>query len=505
MKHAIKSIHFVGIGGAGMSGIAEVLHNQGYSVSGSDKLVSNATQRLQKLGLNIVLGHHADHVLNVDCVVTSTAVTADNPEVLQAKAQRIPIVPRAVMLAELMRTFKGIAIAGTHGKTTTTSLAASVFAACGKDPTFVIGGKLNSIGANAQLGKGEYIVVEADESDASFLKLLPVMAIVTNIDQDHMDTYEHSYDKLKQAFVDFLHKMPFYGTAIVCIDDAGIQSILDKIQRPIISYGLSDLADIRAVDVHAVGATMHFTVKRKDSIDLPIILNCAGLHNVRNALSVIALATELEFDDLGIQTALQEFTGVDRRFQRYGTHKVPQQFIYNNNNNIYINNNENSNKDGNKSQSLKDCEATFELIDDYGHHPVEMAATLSAVRGAFPNRRLVLAFQPHRYSRTRDCFEDFVRICSTADVLLLTEVYAAGETPIVAADGRALTRAIRVAGFIEPQFVESIYDLPRTILNTVKPGDVVICMGAGSIGASCSETIQQLQVFNATNNKTVLL
>jgi UDP-N-acetylmuramate--alanine ligase len=514
MKHAIKSIHFVGIGGAGMSGIAEVLHNQGYIVSGSDKMLSNTTQRLQNLGLNIVFGHHADHVLNVDCVVTSTAVTADNPEVLQAKAQRIPVVPRAVMLAELMRAFKGIAIAGTHGKTTTTSLAASVFAACGKDPTFVIGGKLNSVGANAQLGKGEYIVVEADESDASFLKLLPVMAIITNIDQDHMDTYEHSYDKLKQAFVDFLHKMPFYGTAIVCIDDAGVQAILDKIQRPIISYGLSDLADIRAIDVRAVGATMHFTVKRKDSIDLPIVLNCAGLHNVRNALSVIALATELEFDDLGIQTALQEFTGVGRRFQRYGTHKIPQQFVYNNtnNNNSNINNNINNNISDNISDNinninednnkqLKDCDATFELIDDYGHHPVEMAATLSAVRGAFPNRRLVLAFQPHRYSRTRDCFEDFVRICSTADVLLLTEVYAAGETPIVAADGRALTRAIRVAGFIEPQFVESIHDLPHIILNTVQSGDVVICMGAGSIGASCSETVQQLQVLNAKNNK----
>jgi UDP-N-acetylmuramate--alanine ligase len=494
MKHAIKSIHFVGIGGAGMSGIAEVLHNQGYVVSGSDKVMSNTTQRLEKLGIRIVLGHHADHVCHVDCVVTSTAVTADNPEVLQAKAQRIPVVPRAVMLAELMRTFKGIAIAGTHGKTTTTSLAASVFASCGKDPTFVIGGKLNSVGANAQLGKGEYIVVEADESDASFLKLLPVMAIVTNIDQDHMDTYEHSYGKLKQAFVDFLHKMPFYGTAIVCIDDAGVQSIVDKIQRPVISYGLNDAADVRAVDVRAVGATMHFTVKRKDSVDLPIILNCAGLHNVRNALSVIALATELEFDDLGIQAALQEFTGVGRRFQRYGTHNIPHRLTHHDNpiNNINI------------IDIKQISESVFELIDDYGHHPVEMAATLSAVRGAFPNRRLVLAFQPHRYSRTRDCFEDFVRVCSTADVLLLTEVYAAGETPIVAADGRALTRAIRVTGSIEPQFIESIADLPQAILNTVQSGDVVICMGAGSIGSSCNEIIQCLHELNLNHQKNNL-
>lgn len=481
MKHAIKSIHFVGIGGAGMSGIAEVLHNQGYIISGSDQLISNTTQRLQQLGLKIVLGHHANHVLNVDCVVISTAVTPDNPEVVQAKLQRIPVVPRAVMLAELMRTFKGIAIAGTHGKTTTTSLAASVFAACGQDPTFVIGGKLNSVGANAQLGKGEYIIVEADESDASFLKLLPVLSIITNIDQDHMDTYGHNYETLKQAFVDFLHKMPFYGAAIVCIDDIGVQSILDKIQRPIISYGLNDGADVQAINIHAVGTTMQFTVKRKGSVDLPIVLNCAGLHNVRNALSVIALATELELDDFGIQTALQEFTGVGRRFQRYGTHFIPNTFIHNNGELTNF--------------SIKE-EAVFELIDDYGHHPVEMAATLSAVRGAFPNRRLVLVFQPHRYTRTRDCFEDFVRICSTADVLILTEVYAAGEPPIIAADGRALARAIRIVGLIEPQFVEHIQDLPHTILKTVKANDVVICMGAGSIGTTCSETIQQLQLLN---------
>ncbi len=461
MKHAINTIHFVGIGGAGMSGIAQVYHNQGYTVTGSDIAASSTTARLQKLGIAVAIGHAAGNVSNAQCVVTSTAVHSNNPEVLAAVALRIPVVPRAVMLAELMRGRKGIAIAGTHGKTTTTSLAASVLAACGQDPTFVIGGKLNSVGANAQLGKGEYIVVEADESDASFLKLLPVMAVITNIDQDHMDTYEHSYDKLKQAFVDFLHKMPFYGTAIVCVDDAGVRDILSKIQRPVITYGLNEGADIRAVNVRALGATMHFTVQRKDASDLAIVLNCAGEHNVRNALATIAIATELEFDDAGVQSALQQFTGVGRRFQRYGTHAI--------------------------------AGGTFELIDDYGHHPVEMQATLAAVRGAFPGRRLVLAFQPHRYSRTRDCFEDFVAICSTADVLLLTEVYAAGEAPVVAADGRSLVRAVRVAGKVEPQFVEDIHALPAAILSMVRADDVVICMGAGSIGGTCAAVIQMLE------------
>jgi UDP-N-acetylmuramate--alanine ligase len=462
MKHAIDNIHFVGIGGAGMSGIAEVYLNQGYRVSGSDIAASATTERLQKLGIRVVIGHAAVNVRDAQCVVTSTAVKLDNPEVLAANDARIPVVPRAVMLAELMRGRKGIAIAGTHGKTTTTSLAASVLAACGQDPTFVIGGKLNSVGANAQLGKGEYIVVEADESDASFLKLLPVMAVITNIDQDHMDTYEHSYEKLKQAFVDFLHKMPFYGAAIVCIDDAGVRDILARIQRPVITYGLNEGADIRAVDVRADGATMRFTVQRKDAADLSIVLNCAGEHNVRNALATIAMATELEFDDAGVQVALQDFTGVGRRFQRYGAHSIPG------------------------------STGVFELIDDYGHHPVEMAATLAAVRGAFPNRRLVLAFQPHRYSRTRDCFEDFVTVCSTTDILLLTEVYAAGEAAVVAADGRALTRAVRVVGRVEPQFVEDIQALPSAILNTVEAGDVVICMGAGSIGSTCSAVINLL-------------
>jgi UDP-N-acetylmuramate--alanine ligase len=445
-----------------MCGIAEMFHNQGYVISGSDIAGSSTTQRLVSLGITVHIGHSSSNIGGANCVVTSTAVKLDNPEVIAAKAARIPVVPRAVMLAELMRSRKGIAIAGTHGKTSTTSLAACVLDACKQDPTFVIGGKLNSAGANAQLGKGEYIVVEADESDASFLKLLPVMAVVTNIDQDHMDTYEHSYHKLKQAFVDFLHKMPFYGAAIVCIDDAGVRDIVGKIERPVITYGLNEGADIRAVNVRAVGATMHFTVQRKDGSDLAIVLNCAGEHNVRNALAVIAMAYELELDDAGVQAGLQSFAGVGRRFQRYGTHAAP-------------------------------AGGTFELIDDYGHHPVEMAATLAAVRGAFPHRRLVLAFQPHRYSRTRDCFEDFVKVCSTTDVLLLTEVYAAGEAPIVAADGRALMRAVRVAGAIEPQFIEKISELPAAVLNTVHAGDVVVCMGAGTIGNTCTAVVDLLK------------
>lgn len=473
MKHAIQTIHFVGIGGAGMSGIAQVLANQGYRITGSDAAMSPTISTLRAQGIVVTIGHAADNIQNADCVVTSTAVKADNPEVVAAKAARIPVVPRAVMLAELMRSRKGIAIAGTHGKTTTTSIAACVLAQAGLDPTFVIGGLLNSVGTNAKLGEGEYIVVEADESDASFLKLLPVMAVITNIDQDHMDTYEHSYDKLKQAFVDFLHRMPFYGAAIVCVDDAGVRSIMPRIERPVVSYGLSDGADVRAVDVRPLGATMHFTVQRAGMADMAVVLNCAGEHNVLNALATIAIATELELPDTAVQAALQGFTGVGRRFQRYGAH----------------------------------CAAhfaageTFELIDDYGHHPVEMAATLAAVRGAFPGRRLVLAFQPHRYSRTRDCFEDFVQICSRADALILTEVYAAGEAPIVAADGRALARAVRVAGAIEPLFIENITDLAPAIARTAQAGDVVVCMGAGSIGSTCAAVVAHLASQNRLHTK----
>ena len=456
MKHAIRNIHFIGIGGSGMSGIAEVLFNLGYGVSGSDLSDSAALRRLASMGIHTHVGHSAAHVKDADAVVTSTAVKPDNPEVLAARERRIPVVPRAVMLAELMRLKQGVAIAGTHGKTTTTSLVASVLAEAGLDPTFVIGGRLNSAGANAKLGTGDYIVVEADESDASFLNLLPVMAVVTNIDADHMETYGHDLGRLKAAFVEFLHRMPFYGTAIVCLDDPGVQSIVQEIARPVTSYGLNEGAQVRAVDVTAVQGQMHFTVQRRNGVTLPdlaVVLNLPGQHNVLNALAAVAVAVELGLEDAAVQRALAGFKGVGRRFQRYG-------------------------------QVALTGGGQFTLIDDYGHHPVEMAATLAAARGAFPGRRLVLAFQPHRYSRTRDCFEDFVKVIGQGcDSVLLSEVYAAGEAPVVAADGRALARALRVAGKVEPVFVDAIADMPQALLGNARDGDVVICMGAGSIGA----------------------
>ncbi|MEY8876506.1 MAG: UDP-N-acetylmuramate--L-alanine ligase [Leptothrix sp. (in: b-proteobacteria)] len=463
MKHAVKHIHFVGVGGAGMSGIAEILHNLGYTVSGSDQADGAVTRRLAGLGIRVHIGHDAAHIAGAQAVVTSTAVKGDNPEVIAARAARIPVVPRAVMLAELMRLKSGIAIAGTHGKTTTTSLVTSVLAEAGVDPTFVIGGKLNSAGANSALGKGDYIVVEADESDASFLNLLPILAVVTNIDEDHMDTYGHDFARLKQAFVDFLHKMPFYGAAIVCIDDPGVRSIIPMVSRPVITYGLGDDAQVRAVNVVALpGGQMRFTCQRpgftKEGVALPdleITLNLPGEHSVRNALATIAVATELELPDAPIVTALAQFSGVGRRFQRWGEQPV----------------------------SAAQGGGRFTLIDDYGHHPVEMAAVIAAARGAFPGRRLVLAFQPHRYTRTRDCFEDFVKVMGRADAIWLTEVYAAGEAPIVAADGRSLARALRVAAQVDPLFVDAVADLPATIAAQARDGDVVIVMGAGSIGS----------------------
>lgn len=459
MKHAIRHIHFVGIGGSGMSGIAEVLLNQGYVISGTDLGENAATRRLVSLGATVHKGHDAKFIEGADAIVTSTAVKEDNPEVVAAHAKLVPVVPRAVMLAELMRMKKGIAIAGTHGKTTTTSLVASVLAAANLDPTFVIGGRLNSAGANAQLGSGEYIVVEADESDASFLNLLPVLSVVTNIDADHMDTYGHDFGRLKSAFVDFLHKMPFYGAAVVCVDDPAIRDILPQIARPITGYGFAEGAQLRAVDVRAVEGQMHFTVLRDDGQPpLPVVLNLPGLHNVLNALAAIGIAEELGVPDAAVQQALAEFKGVGRRFQRYGEAALPT-----------------------------GGHAT--LVDDYGHHPVEMAATLAAARGAFPGRRLVLAFQPHRYSRTRDCFEDFVKVIGQADAVLLAEVYAAGEAPIVAADGRSLARALRVAGKVEPVFVDDIADMPQAVLDNARDGDVVLCMGAGSIGAVAGQVV----------------
>lgn len=458
MKHAIKHIHFVGIGGAGMSGIAEVLLNLGYRISGSDLSDSATLQRLAALGIRTHVGHAAANVADADAVVTSTAVQPDNPEVVQARVRKIPVVPRALMLAELMRLKQGVAIAGTHGKTTTTSLVASVLAEGGLDPTFVIGGRLNSAGANAKLGSGDYIVVEADESDASFLNLLPVMAVVTNIDADHMETYGHDFGRLKKAFVDFLHRMPFYGTAVLCVDDPAIRDIIPQVSCPITSYGMNADAQVRAVNVRPMNGQMHFTAQRRNGVilpDLDVVLNLAGEHNVRNALAAIAIAVELNVPDAAVQKALADFKGVGRRFQCYGDLAVPPT------------------QGGGR----------FTVIDDYGHHPVEMAATLAAARGAFPGRRLVLAFQPHRYTRTRDCFEDFVKVIGQADSVLLADVYAAGEEPIVAADGRSLARALRVAGKVEPLFVDAIAGMPQAILDNARDGDVVMCMGAGSIGA----------------------
>jgi UDP-N-acetylmuramate--alanine ligase len=450
MKHAVKHIHFVGIGGSGMSGIAEVLLTLGYRVSGSDSADNSVTRRLAKLGAKVMRGHAAENIAGADAVVVSTAVGADNAEVRAARAQRVPVVPRAVMLAELMRLKQGIAIAGTHGKTTTTSLVASVLAAAGLDPTFVIGGRLNAAGANARLGQGEFIVVEADESDASFLNLAPVIAVVTNIDNDHMETYGHDLARLKQAFVEFLSRLPFYGSAVLCIDDANVREILPFVSKRVMTYGFAPEAQFRAVEVVADGTSMRFTTVREGAASLGVQLNLPGRHNVCNALAAIAVATELGVPDAAIYEALSRFTGVGRRFSRHGDIEIAR--------------------------------GHFTLIDDYGHHPVEMAATLAAARGAYPDRRIVLAFQPHRYSRTRDCFEDFVKVLSTADALLLAEVYPAGEAPIVAADGRSLARAVRVAGKVEPVFVESIDDMPAAILDAARPGDVVIIMGAGSIG-----------------------
>ncbi|OIR06674.1 UDP-N-acetylmuramate--L-alanine ligase [mine drainage metagenome] len=459
MKHKVKNIHFVGIGGSGMSGIAEVLINLDFTVSGSDLAVNATTQRLSAFGATVYQGHATENVQDADVVVVSSAVNEENPEVKAARAKNIPVVPRALMLAELMRFRQGIAVAGTHGKTTTTSLIASILAEAGMDPTFVIGGKLEAANANAKLGTGEYIVAEADESDASFLHLTPVMAVVTNIDQDHMDTYEHSFDKLKSAFVEFLQQLPFWGMAVVCIDDANIREILPRVTKPVMTYGFSEEARIRAKNVRADDGKMHFTVQRINGVitEFDVTLNLPGNHYVLNALAAIAIASELNVPDAAIIKALSEFKGVGRRFERYG---------------------EVATKAG----------GTFTLIDDYGHHPVEMQAVIAAARAAFPERRLVMAFQPHRYTRTRDCFEDFVRVLSSADVVLLTEVYSAGEAPIIAADARSLVRAIRVAGKVEPLFVETTDELPQAILDVAQANDVVIVMGAGSIGHVAEKT-----------------
>ena len=452
MKHKVQRIHFVGIGGAGMSGIAEVLLNQGYAISGSDGASNAVTQRLAGMGATVYQGHAADNVRDADVLVISSAIKDDNPEVAAARDKHIPVVARAMMLAELMRFKQGIAVAGTHGKTTTTSLIASVLNEAGIDPTFVIGGKLLAAGANARLGQSEWLVAEADESDASFLYLSPVVSIVTNIDADHMETYGHDFERLKGAFVEFLHRLPFWGMAILCADDPVVRGLLPRINKPVMTYGTTDDCGIQAVDIRAEDGRMRFTALRNGTRSpIDVTLNLPGMHNVLNALAAIAVAWELQVPDAAVQRALAGFSGVGRRFQRYGEIELA----------------------GGRR---------FTLIDDYGHHPVEMRATLAAARGAFPGRRLVLAFQPHRYTRTRDLFEDFVQVLSQADAVMLTEVYAASEQPIVAADGRSLARAVRVAGRVEPVFVADAADLPASLADFIQDGDVVLTMGAGSIG-----------------------
>ncbi|SDY20150.1 UDP-N-acetylmuramate--L-alanine ligase [Nitrosomonas sp. Nm33] len=467
MKHKVRHMHFVGIGGSGMGGIAEVMINQGYQVSGSDLSKNLTTERLQKLGAIVHIGHAKENVASADVVVTSTAVRPDNPEVAAARERRIPVVPRAMMLAELLRLRQGIAVAGTHGKTTTTSLIASILAEAGLDPTFVIGGKLEAAGSHAKLGSGEFIVVEADESDASFLYLKPILAVVTNIDADHMATYGHDFTKLKQTFVEFIEHLPFYGMAVLCIDDKNVRDITSATTKPVTTYGLSESAHISASDIRHDSGRMHFCARigvNGASRKINIMLNLPGIHNVQNALAAIAVCNELSVSDAAIVRALATFGGVERRFQRYGEIKLAGQ-------------------------------SSFTLIDDYGHHPVEIAATMAAARGAFPGRRLVLVFQPHRYTRTRDVFEDFVRVLSSADLLLLTEVYAAGEDPIIAADSKSLARAIRVLGKLEPIYTENVDELPAMIHGVVSDGDVVLIMGAGSIGKVAVRVKQAMKKF----------
>lgn len=464
----IHRIHFVGIGGSGMGGIAEVLLNLGYEVQGSDLKPNAVTKRLAKLGAQIKIGHAAENVGKADVLVVSTAVQADNPEVVEAKSRRLPIVQRAVMLGELMRFRYSIAVAGTHGKTTTTSMVASILAEGGLDPTFVIGGRLKSADSNARLGAGQYLVAEADESDASFMHLQPMISIVTNVDNDHLQTHDGDFERLKQSFVDFLHNLPFYGLAVVCADDPVAKSLLPRINRPFVTYGIEDAdADVRAVNIVREGVQTRFDVQHKGSKQpLSVQLNLPGTHNVLNSLAAIAVAKEMEVKDAAIQAALASFHGVDRRLQQYG--------------------------------DVQTSAGTLTIIDDYGHHPTELAATLEAIRQGWPNRRILLAFQPHRYSRTRDLLDDFARVLSAnADALIVTEVYAAGETPIAGADGKAICRAVRSHGRVEPVFVEKIDELPRALIQIARDGDVIVTMGAGSIGSLAPELSSALTTLSA--------
>ncbi len=452
----INTIHFVGIGGSGMGGIAEVLLNLGYGVQGSDLKANAVTERLAGLGARITFGHRASNVDGADVVVVSTAVSRDNPEIDTALQRRVPVVPRAEMLAELMRFRESIAVAGTHGKTTTTSLVASILAEGGEDPTFVIGGRLKSAGTNARLGAGRYLVAEADESDASFMHLQPILAVVTNIDNDHLITHDGDFERLKQSFIDFLHNLPFYGVAVLCIDDAVVASVLGKVGRPIVTYGLTDDADVQALNIERRGLQTLFDVRRRGRPELlPVTVNLPGRHNVLNSLAAISVATELGIDDAAMQRALASFQGIDRRLQ----------FI----------------------ADVATSRGRVTVVDDYGHHPTEIAATLDAVRQGYPGRRLLLAFQPHRYTRTHDLIDDFARVLSTADALLVTEVYSAGEKPIKDADGRAVCRAVRSRGLVEPIFVEKVEDLHISLAGVIEDGDVLLVMGAGHIGAIANE------------------
>jgi len=447
----IQRVHMVGVGGSGMGGIAEVLLNLGYEVQGSDLKANAVTERLARLGATIFIGHSAEHLHEADVVVVSSAVSRANPEVASALAQRIPVVARAEMLGELMRFRYSIAVAGTHGKTTTTSLVASVLAEGGLDPTFVIGGRLKSADSNARLGAGRYLVAEADESDASFMHLQPMMAIVTNIDNDHLATHEGDFARLKQSFVDFLHNLPFYGLAVLCVDDEHVRGILEAVGRPFLTYGFDEAADIRAINVQRMGLQSRYEAQRPGRPPLSVTINLPGRHNVLNSLAAVAVAMELDIADAAIQRALANFQGIDRRLQQLG--------------------------------EIQWAGGRASIVDDYGHHPTEVAATLEAVRQGWPKRRLVLAFQPHRYSRTRDLLDDFGRVLGDCDVLLVTEVYPAGEAPIAGADGRAICRAVRSRGHVEPVFVERVENLAESLRAVLHDGDVVLTMGAGNIGA----------------------
>ena len=457
----VRRIHFIGIGGAGMGGIAEVLANEGYQISGSDIANNAVTQRLNQLGATIFIGHEASHVAGASVVVVSTAIKSDNPEVVAARELRIPVVRRAEMLAELMRYRHGIAIAGTHGKTTTTSLVSSIYAEADRDPTFVIGGLLNSAGTNARLGSSRYLIAEADESDASFLHLQPMVSIVTNIEADHMDTYGGDFNKLKATFIEFLHNLPFYGLAVVCIDDPVIRGLLPDIGRATITYGYSDDADVQVLDFVQDHNRSSFKVRRQDGSLLAVTLNLPGRHNALNAAAAIAVATEDGIDDEAITAALSRFEGVGRRFQHYGEFATGQGQVM--------------------------------LVDDYGHHPSEVRVTINSVRAGWPERRLVMIFQPHRYTRTRDLYEDFAEVLSKVDVLILLDVYAAGEEPIPGADSRALCRSIRQRGQLDPVFVATTAEVPGVLAGLLAEGDLVLTQGAGNVGA-LARTLADLQL-----------